>query len=192
MLCFSKYVNDNAEQLRSAFVSHQGKKELVVTLYEDIETTHHWDDFFTLMIDQIKKNTPEGVTAKFECDYSTTQRVQRIFSTAVVMNTYKQYFQYTACCGDCGIQNIHFGGTLEDWKRVQAKTEALVEYDVNGKLKSFVKNVTAILAKFIDTYQGNVDLDFWNKVVHDDGTGGSGMRGPFFSGWLVHLFGYNE
>jgi hypothetical protein len=67
-----------------------------------------------------------------------------------------------------------------------------VEYDVNGKLKSFVKNVTAILAKFIDTYQGNVDLDFWNKVVHDDGTGGSGMRGPFCSGWLVHLFGYNE
>jgi hypothetical protein len=108
------------------------------------------------------------------------------------MNTYKQFFQYTAVCGLCGIQNVHFGGTLEDWKRVQVKTEALVDYDVNGKLKSFIKNVTTILAKFIDTYQGNVDLDFWNKVVHREGSGGSGMRGPFFSGWLVHLFGYEE
>ena len=30
MLYFSKYVNDNAEELRSAFVSHEGKKKLVV------------------------------------------------------------------------------------------------------------------------------------------------------------------
>ena len=30
MLYFSKYVNDNAKQLRKAFVSHQGKKKLTV------------------------------------------------------------------------------------------------------------------------------------------------------------------
>ena len=30
MLYFSKYVNDNAEQLRKAFVSHEGKQKLVV------------------------------------------------------------------------------------------------------------------------------------------------------------------
>lgn len=30
MFYFSKYVNDNSEQLRSAFVSHEGKKKLVV------------------------------------------------------------------------------------------------------------------------------------------------------------------
>lgn len=30
VLYFSKYVNDNAEQLRSAFVTHEGKNKLVV------------------------------------------------------------------------------------------------------------------------------------------------------------------
>jgi hypothetical protein len=30
MLYFSKYVNNNAEQLRHAFVSHEGKKKLTV------------------------------------------------------------------------------------------------------------------------------------------------------------------
>ena len=33
MLYFSKYVDDNAEQLRNAFVSHEGKKTL--TVYSD-------------------------------------------------------------------------------------------------------------------------------------------------------------
>lgn len=30
MLWFTKYVDDNAEELRRAFVSHQGKKKLTV------------------------------------------------------------------------------------------------------------------------------------------------------------------
>jgi len=31
MLYFSKYVNDNSEELRNAFVTHAGKKKLTVT-----------------------------------------------------------------------------------------------------------------------------------------------------------------
>lgn len=63
MLYFSKYVNDNAEQLRSSFVNHQGKKKLtVITWGEQSET--QWDEFFTLMVEEIRKNTTEGVTAK--------------------------------------------------------------------------------------------------------------------------------
>lgn len=64
MLYFSKYVNDHAEQLRSAFVSHQGKKKLTVTTWKELSETQ-WDEFFTLMMEEIKKNTAEGVTAKF-------------------------------------------------------------------------------------------------------------------------------
>ena len=39
MLYFSKYVNDNAEQLQSAFVSHQGKKKLTVVTENEVEET---------------------------------------------------------------------------------------------------------------------------------------------------------
>jgi len=64
MLYFSKYVTDNAEQLRDAFVNHSGKKKLVViTEHEEEET--QWDEFFTLMIKEIKKSTTKGVTEKF-------------------------------------------------------------------------------------------------------------------------------
>lgn len=122
------------------------------------------------MIDEIKKNTTEGVTEKFESNFTTTGRVERILSTAIVMNTYKQYFDYDRFMTCCGIQNMHFGGTLEDWKSVFDKTNALAEYDVNGQLKKYISRVGVILEKFIDTYQGNVDVDFWNKVYHFKGS----------------------
>jgi len=39
MLWLSKYIDDNAEQLRLAFVNHQGKKELVVETANEKEET---------------------------------------------------------------------------------------------------------------------------------------------------------
>ena len=110
------------------------------------------------MIEEIKKNTTKGGTEKFECNFSTTGRIQKVISTAVVMNVYKKYFNYGRCIPGCGIRNIHFGGTLEDWKMVKVKTENLMEFDVNGSLKRYVKNLIPILDKFIETYDGKVDL----------------------------------
>lgn len=42
MLFFSNYVNDHAEELRKAFVKHEGKLELVVGTKEGEED---WEDF---------------------------------------------------------------------------------------------------------------------------------------------------
>ncbi len=100
--------------------------------------------------------------------------MERILSTAVVMNTYKKYFEYERCIPSCGIQNVHFGGTLDDWKKVLLKTSNLIEFDVNGVLKRYIKNVTAVLEKFIDTYEGKVDVDFWQRVINIKYPNGSG------------------
>lgn len=61
------------------------------------------------------------------------------------MNTYKQYFDYERCIPMCGIQKVHFGGTLKDWKSLKAKTEQLSIYDMDGRLKTYVRNVVKIL-----------------------------------------------
>ena len=122
MLFFSKYVDDHSKELRSAFVTHEGKKTLNVdipTLFEDIE--NYEEQFFKPMVEQIRKNTTEGVVEKLECNFSTTQFVQRVCSTAVIMNTMKDYFEYEVT-SRCGIKNIHFGGILDDWKKVKFKT----------------------------------------------------------------------
>lgn len=141
------------------------------------------------MIDAIKKNTTKGVTEKFESNFSTTGRVEKLLSIATIMNTYQKYFSYRRCIPMCGIQNVHFGGTLEDWKNLRLKLEHLREYDVDGSLKNYVGKVGFILDKFIDTYQENIDLDFWNKIVNSEwGRLGSGSTTKY-SGWLIHFFG---
>lgn len=60
MLWFTKYVDDNAEELRTAFVSHQGKKKLTVITRSRDESD--WTEFFEGIILSIRKNTNEGVT----------------------------------------------------------------------------------------------------------------------------------
>ena len=108
------------------------------------------------------------------------------------MNTFKKYFDYGRCIPRCGIKNVHFGGTLQDWKKVYEKLLQLSLYDVDGKLKRYIKNVSLILLKFIDTYEGKVDVDFWNKIINVyEGLPGSGST-SIFSGWLIHFFGYEE
>jgi len=56
-------------------------------------------------------------------------------------------------------------------------------------MKRYVKNVSIILEQFIDTYQGKVDLDFWNRIIHFVGGRGSGATDTY-TGWLIHFFGY--
>lgn len=105
------------------------------------------------------------------------------------MNTYKKYFKYGRCIPMCGIQNVHFGGTLDDWNNLKSKLEFLREYDVDGKMKAYVQKVSFIIEKFIDTYQEKVDLEFWNKIVNSErGRLGSGSTTKY-SGWLIHFFG---
>jgi hypothetical protein len=45
MLYFSKYVDNNAERLRNAFVSHEGKKELVIKTRRE-KSEYEWNEFF--------------------------------------------------------------------------------------------------------------------------------------------------
>jgi len=70
MLWFSNYMGNHAEQLRKAFVSHEGKKKLVVIM-GSIDFIQ-WDYFFEKIIEEIRLNTNKGVTEKLECNFTST------------------------------------------------------------------------------------------------------------------------
>lgn len=73
------------------------------------------------VIKQIKANTVKGVVEELECNFTSTGLFERIFSTALVMNTCKKYFDYTRAGGGCGIVNVHMAGNLEDWEKLEKK-----------------------------------------------------------------------
>ena len=52
-------------------------------------------------------------------------------------------------------------GTLDDWLTLRKKIEGLKDYD----LVQWVNALLPIIDQFINTYQGQVDLKFWDMCV---------------------------
>lgn len=110
------------------------------------------------MIVAIKENTVKGVTDQLESNFSSTDKFSRLFSTVAIMNTYQKYFDYTNMVCICGITSIHMGGTQEDWENVYKKLGNLEQFDVDGDLKKYVKNLLPVIDQFIETYKGNAHI----------------------------------
>jgi hypothetical protein len=191
MLYFKEYINNNAEKLRTKFVSHVGKKELTVITSDELDESQ-WDEFFVKIIEEIKNNTSEGVVDKLKSDFTTTTQFEEIISTSTIMDTFKCYFGFGRLIPMCGIQNIWMKGTLEDWIKIKTKLIGLKEYDCDKNLTKYVDNLVPIINEFIDTYQNKVDVNFWNKIMNfERGRLGSGST-TYTSGWILNFFGIYE
>jgi hypothetical protein len=194
-LQFSKYINANAEALRSKFVSFDGKQKLSVTTSDEISESD-WSEFFTLMIEKIRSNTKDNIVDELEAKFTTTDHVTSLISIATVMDSFKAYFDYGRCIPCCGIPNIKFAGSLEDWKSIKSRLHNLRKYALDqsmmfnkDKWYNYISKLEPIIDKFIDTYQGNVDVGFWNKVMNERyGSLGSGLT-SYVSGWILNFYG---
>jgi hypothetical protein len=186
---FAGYVADNAEALRGRFVDHDGKKKLSVMTYGELLETQ-WDEFFSLIIHEITANTKDGVVDTLSSDFSTTTPFHRVVSTAAIMSTFKHYFTYVRGIPLCGIRNVRFAGTLEDWTRIVDKLVSLKAYDVgDGKWTGYVTALLPVLQQFVAAFQGTVDTEFWDKVMNlKRGSLGSGSTTKV-SGWILAFYG---
>lgn len=60
-------------------------------------------------------------------------------STSTIMGALKDFFSYSRGVGCCGLSNIYFEGTLEDWLKIHKKLNNLRKYDVDGVLKKYIE-----------------------------------------------------
>lgn len=190
-LQFAKHVNANAESLREMLVSHEGKKELTVTTWNE-QSESQWYEFFTLMQNEISKNTKGDIIDLLQSNFTTTGLVEQMVSTAAVMDSFKQYFKYNRCIPLCGIRNVCFTGSLEDWQSIIQRARSLMKYDVGESWKSFINGIEPILQNFVSTYEGHVDQNWWNTIMNiERGRRGSGST-TYVSGWILRLFGLDD
>ena len=188
---FSYYVKKHGKKLRNKFVDHEGQKELViVTVGTNEKDYYEWNSFFGSIIDKIKEEVKGNVVETLEADFTTTGLLEKTISTVCIMDSFKEYFQYTRLMSKCGIENIHFTGTEKDWKKIIEKVEKLDEYDVDGKWKSYSKGLLEVLNEFLSTYQDNPNVDYWNKIMNfEEGRNRSGQSGKTtISGWILKLY----
>lgn len=191
-LQFTKYVNAHAEAIQELFVQHEGKKKLTVTTWNEQEESQ-WTEFFELMLCAMRKNTNGKIVDLLQANFSTTTHVEKLLSTAVIMDTMKTYFDYGRCIPCCGIRNLMFMGTLEDWLLLQTKILELGAYAINDTWRKYIDELNPIINQFIEAYQGRVDQSFWDKIMNVRyGSLGSGST-SYVSGWILNFYGiYKE
>lgn len=188
---FSKYVNENSEELRKKFVDHEGQNELEIkTVGTGEDSYYEWDAFFNGVIEAIHENIKGEVVNDLKCDFSTSGLVEKIISVVTVMDAFKDYFSYNRIMSMCGIENVHFLGTKEDWKCLIGKVKNLEKYDYEGKWKSYSSGLLEILDQFLLTYKGKPNVEWWNKIMNFElGRGGSGWSGKeLISGWILKFY----
>ncbi|MGE5655431.1 MAG: DUF4419 domain-containing protein [Actinomycetota bacterium] len=177
---FAQHINNFAEELRSYFVRHSGKKVLKVTVNE-LSEPHHWATAIQEWSLQIRDFVGADLYRLMECNFSTSTPITRTASHIVMMDAFQQYFDYQCRC-ICGIPNITFLGTVEDWQSIRERVELMGEYD----FRWWTDRVLPICEEFINTAAGNPNQEFWKSIYKPQAIYG----GEVITGWLAYLFPY--
>ena len=180
---FSQHVNANAEKMRHLFVAHEGKKTLQVDQDNFVKGSpdNNWPEAFDKFSTLIRENVGEEIHDMLTPDFTTTGPVERAAAQIVLMDTFKEFFDYL-CRTACGIPEIILEGTVEDWKKLRKKATDLAQFD----LQWWIDALDPVLAEFVNAASGKVNEGFWATIYKQ--MGGSG--GPYITGWIITLFPY--
>ncbi|KAJ3068229.1 hypothetical protein HDU98_008613 [Podochytrium sp. JEL0797] len=190
MLQFSRFVNANAETLRTQFVSHEGQKELQVSTpgtLLSVDYGHLSNEMAKLLRQHI---TDAQVCDWVTPDFSTTTDNDRIVGSVVLMTAMQKYFtyKYSICCG---IPNVTILGTVDDWTTIRTRVAKLAEY--GPECTKWSAMLSGIVDEFVTVVaEGKPvpsNLDYWQRICHYTNTG-SGSS--YISGWISAFAVFTE
>lgn len=173
----------HGERLRSRFVAHEGKLDLVFQCNNWVEGSpeNPWPEAFASWAGQIRDHVGYDVHDALICDFSTTGPVERAASQIVIMDVFERYFHYVVMC-ICGIPSITLEGTSADWQRLADKAAALSPFDLDW----WLEHLLPICEQFVRASRGDVDLEHWQGICKLREEYG----GDIINGWIAKLFPY--
>lgn len=194
----SFYINAHAEELRSTFVSHEGKKELVIEAFGD-----RYSVDFAKMAHEMTRKLHENIKDEEVCgwimaQFSTTTDVDRTIYAIEMMATMKKYFSYSFSLM-CGLPNVTLEGSKHDWENIYARIDKLETF--GAETKHWASMLRVIVSRFIKSFdvfdessksteeEKNDLKKFWNTIAHHSG-GGSGPT--YLSGWITAFCPWNS
>ncbi len=173
----------HGERLRSRFVTHPGKLDLVFECRDWVEGSpeNPWPDAFASWASQIRDHVGAGVHDTLLCDFSTSGPVERAASRIVILDVFERYFHYLLYC-ICGIPAVTLTGTPADWQRLADKAAALAVFDLDW----WLEHLRPVCAQFVRASRGDVDPGHWQAIYKPRRTYG----GDVINGWIAKLFPY--
>ncbi|TGO59476.1 hypothetical protein BCON_0044g00360 [Botryotinia convoluta] len=184
---FSFYMNKHSEELRSFFVGHEGKKELVVK-----NDKFDFTVFTNNMADMIQDNVVDKSFQSWILPaFSTTTRIDTIVCSSVMMSTMKKYFNYRFHLM-CGIPTVTLLGEVSDWEEILRRLDKLESFGpAHQELIHWKEMLTPVIQNMILTFENPgaiAQVDFWSKIAHILRLSG----GSRLSGWLTVFCVFNE
>jgi hypothetical protein len=184
MTQMSVYINLFPEQLRSKFVKHSDKKELVVRTGGTLRTADY-EYIGNQMAEKMKEHlVDESIVEWAIPNFSTTTPTDRAVGSMVLMCGLQKFFKYKAVL-KCGLPKVTILGTVEDWEFVRVRAyQAWHKYNMpeNNYMQKWHEMLTKVLGHFVKTAQKSPDLDFWNKMCSFQSRG-SGTH--WLAGWIT-------
>lgn len=183
------FINAHAEELRSLFVAHEGRKDLTVTDPGTIDSAD-LGKLAVLMTEVIEENIldPELRTWIMPA-FSTTTDSDRVVAAISMMGAMQKYFSYTMCLR-CGIPSVTLLGEREDWEQMVKKLDKIPQFGSEPAL--FAQLLRPVLEHFVASFDNPSSpgvLEFWNRCAHKL----SGGSGPIYlSGWITAFCFWDE
>jgi len=204
--CFAQYVDRNAEDLRNRIVTHEEKKILKVfynctdpDFQEITSDKFRWDYILDEFSKLIKTNTIGDISNIIECNFTTTGPIELVSSQTSLMHSCEKYFDYRMGACGCGIPKVHFLGEKSDWISILDRLDKMKAFKLkDSQYMEWIGKLEKIVSKFIETYEGKADKEFWNSIVkkfdgfsYKPGPSGIGSyyyKDEFVNGWILDFF----
>ncbi|KAK4062541.1 uncharacterized protein Triagg1_9911 [Trichoderma aggressivum f. europaeum] len=182
---FSFYVNGHAEEMRRFFVTHEGKKQLVVDTGLMSPLSVDFDTLARAFTDLIQENVTDPDLKSWMLPNFSTTTTEDVTTTAIIMMaTVKSYFECIGR-GGCGFPSVTLLGERADWVNLLGKVAKIATY--GEELSAWSTILTKVMEKMVETFDkpdSRTTKDFWMRAAHHNGSDGSGTVG-LPSGWIT-------
>lgn len=186
---FSNHVNNSPDELKSKFVSFQGKETLTVmrdqTQAKDL-ATFPWESIFPEFTAQIGAFTGKSLVSNLTSDFTTTTPTSAIASQITIMESMKEFFNYKVLLMGCGIPEVTLEGSIKDWEKIDKRLDYLAQFD----LAWWTSELKPVIKKIIETKKGKPDKQFWMNMVKYHKLGVYGAYDGI-DGWLLKFYPYH-
>jgi len=146
-------------------------------------------NFFPEFSRQIKSFIGEEIHATFTTPFSTSGPADVAAYEIALMSSMQHYFSYSMYTM-CGFPWIQLNGTLDDWKALRTRTEAVGKLMQASFSAIWIPVLLPVIDQFIEAYEGTVNKRFWSRMVkivqHGRGSGSY----KTVSGWISLLYPY--
>ncbi|PNP78561.1 hypothetical protein FNYG_08109 [Fusarium nygamai] len=185
----SFFINANAEELRSFFVAHEGKKELTVFEAATLESANI-GALAQQLAGLVSKNVKDPELGDWVMpSFSTTTETDRVVASVLFMGAMQKYFSYGMCL-TCGIPSVTLLGEISDWETILTRLDRL---DQLGKEPTeFAEMLRPILKHMIMSFEKPEDAKvrrFWSTIATRNPVG-SGT--DYITGWITAFCFWDE